>query len=356
MFTALSLVTSMLYFSLSPLDVPGSELMARTSPNLWDVLIAAFGGAAGMVALTRRSISNVVPGVAIATALMPPLCTAGFGLAHARWDMFAGAFYLFLINGVFIAAGTLAVTKLVRLPPVSAVDAVTRARHRLFITVGLVAVLVPSVWLGWRFVQQEVFAASAQQMLAALEAEARYSIVGRSVDRAQRRIQVTVVGSEAERELNAQAPALLQRHGLEGADFAVRRAGAALDAGQLRQQVQRDVAQALGEQLARTEHARQQAEARVQELQAELQRLDRATSPDPGLLPEARAQQPLVRGLTVARGQRQAGDGAAEPAVLVVLEVERALPRAERERLQRWLGVRLQAPQLVLTETVTGPR
>ena len=84
-FVVLSLLTSVLYFTLSPLEQPQSELMARTFPTLWDVLIAAFGGAAGMVAVTRRGYSNVVPGVAIATALMPPLCTAGFGIAHGRW-------------------------------------------------------------------------------------------------------------------------------------------------------------------------------------------------------------------------------------------------------------------------------
>jgi uncharacterized hydrophobic protein (TIGR00271 family) len=127
-FTALSLLTSSAYFALSPLEQPGSELMARTTPNLWDVLIAAFGGAAGMVGLTRRGFTNVVPGVAIATALMPPLCTVGFGLANARWDMAAGAAYLFIINGVFIAASTLAVARLMRLPPQGAVDEMMRAR------------------------------------------------------------------------------------------------------------------------------------------------------------------------------------------------------------------------------------
>ena len=115
-FTIVSLLTSMLYFWISPLDEPGSELLARTTPNLWDVLIAAFGGAAGMVAATRRSFTNIAPGVAIATALMPPLCTVGFGLAHQRWDMALGAGYLFIINGVFIAASTLLIGKLLRLP------------------------------------------------------------------------------------------------------------------------------------------------------------------------------------------------------------------------------------------------
>jgi uncharacterized hydrophobic protein (TIGR00271 family) len=355
-FTALSLVTSMAYFALSPLDTPGSELLARTTPTLWDVLIAAFGGAAGMVALTRRSISNVVPGVAIATALMPPLCTVGFGLANGRWEMSAGAFYLFLINGVFIAASTLAVAKLVRLPQVAAVDAATRARNRVLITAGLVAVLVPSVWLGWRFAQQELFAASAQQMLATLESDSRLAIVGQSVNRAQRRIQVTVVGAEAERELSERAPALLASHGLEGATLVVRRAGAAVDVGQLRQQVQRDVAQALGEQLVRADEARQQAESRVRELQAELDALRQAGQTDPNLLAEAAAQQPLVRGMTVARGQQQIGTAPSRPAVLVQLEVARPLPRGERERLQRWLAVRLGAPEVVVLESAGAGR
>ena len=251
-FTALSLITSVAYFTLSPLDVPGTELMARTTPTLWDVLIAAFGGAAGMVALTRKSISNVVPGVAIATALMPPLCTAGFGIANARWDMFAGAFYLFLINGVFIAASTLAVAKLVRLPAVADVSPEVRARHRAIIATGLVVVLVPSVWLGWRFVQQEVFAADAQALLRTVEADVRYAVVGQRVDRAQRVISVTVVGAEAEQRLRAQAAQLLAQHRLEDAELRVRRAGGGgIDPGQLRDQVhaevQRDLTQLLGE-------------------------------------------------------------------------------------------------------------
>ena len=81
--------------------------MARTQPTLWDVLIAFFGGSAGIVALTRKEGGNAIPGVAIATALMPPLCTAGYGLAHGNWHYFLGASYLFAINCVFIAFATL---------------------------------------------------------------------------------------------------------------------------------------------------------------------------------------------------------------------------------------------------------
>ena len=98
--TLISVVTAMVYFLISPLSEARSELLARTSPSLYDVLIAFFGGAAGVLALTTKSKGQVIPGVAIATALMPPLCTAGYGLATAQWSYFFGAFYLFFINTV----------------------------------------------------------------------------------------------------------------------------------------------------------------------------------------------------------------------------------------------------------------
>ena len=364
-FTALSLITSVAYFTLSPLDVPGTELMARTTPTLWDVLIAAFGGAAGMVALTRKSISNVVPGVAIATALMPPLCTAGFGIANARWDMFAGAFYLFLINGVFIAASTLAVAKLVRLPAVADVSPEVRARHRAIIATGLVVVLVPSVWLGWRFVQQEVFAADAQALLRTVEADVRYAVVGQRVDRAQRVISVTVVGAEAEQRLRAQAAQLLAQHRLQGAELRVRRAGGGgIDPGQLRDQVhaevQRDLTQLLGEQLARSEAQRSELQA---QLQARAQQAGVADALAPALLAEIRAQQPEVLAATLAEGRRVRAEAAApaasapaaEPVVVVLLEVSRPLRTADRERLAAWLAVRLGRGPVDLIERVARP-
>jgi len=371
-FTGLSLLTSMLYFTLSPLDVPGTELIARTTPTLWDVLIAAFGGAAGMVALTRKSISNVVPGVAIATALMPPLCTAGFGLANGRWDMFAGAFYLFLINGVFIAASTLAVAKLVRLPAVVDLDPGVRARQRVIITLGLALVLVPSVWLGWRFVQQEVFAASAQAMLQRMEADDRFAIVGQGIDSAQRRITITVVGADAEQRLREQAPMLLAEHRLANVEFVVRRAGGSeVDASRLREQlqadVQRDVTKLLGERLARSEEQRAALQAQLQALNLDI---NAAHALAPAVLAELQAQRPEVRAATLAEGRRIRAStptasamsassapaaGATEPVVVVVIEVTRPLREADRDRLAAWLTVRMGRGPVDLIERMVRP-
>ena len=119
-----------MYFLISPLTEAQSELLSRTTPTLWDVLIALFGGFAGIVGATRREKSNVIPGVAIATALMPPLCTAGYGLAKGNLSFFVGAFYLFAVNGIFIASATVVVISLLKLPHRQYVDQATERRVR----------------------------------------------------------------------------------------------------------------------------------------------------------------------------------------------------------------------------------
>lgn len=100
--TVFGILTSTFYFLISPLNEARSELLARTTPTIYDVLIAFFGGMAGVVASSTRLKGNVIPGVAIATALMPPLCTAGFGIASGNFTYFFGAFYLYMINSVLI--------------------------------------------------------------------------------------------------------------------------------------------------------------------------------------------------------------------------------------------------------------
>lgn len=186
-FVGMSLLTATLYFAISPLSQARSELLARTSPTLWDVAIAFFGGAAGIVAITRREFSNIVPGVAIATALMPPLCTAGYGLASLNLPYFAGAFYLFSINAVFIAFATLLIVKVLRLPPRADIDVAVRNRSRLIIGTAVALTLVPSAYLAWRLVQREFFSAAAAKVVRDLSQDTRYIVLGSEVDPATQR-------------------------------------------------------------------------------------------------------------------------------------------------------------------------
>ncbi|MBK8497156.1 MAG: TIGR00341 family protein [Chitinophagaceae bacterium] len=144
--TFFSLLTAFLYFLITPLGQPTSDILARTQPTLLDIGVAFFGGVAGIVSLSRKETTIALPGVAIATALMPPLCVAGFGLATGRWEIFGGAFYLFFINAAFIAWSTFLIVKLLQFPIKSYIEKGKQkrvARYALFV---LFLVSIPSLW------------------------------------------------------------------------------------------------------------------------------------------------------------------------------------------------------------------
>ena len=190
----ISLCTSVLYFLISPLTQAQSELLARTTPTIWDVLIALFGGMAGIVAATRKEKSNVLPGVAIATALMPPLCTAGFGLANGNWAFFGGAFYLFTINSVFIALASALVVHGYHVKEKVFIDAKVAARVKSLVMLVTILTVVPSVYLAYQLVQEEVFKVRAQQFIEQQIASKRSYVTQVNVDPSLRLIEVTVIG------------------------------------------------------------------------------------------------------------------------------------------------------------------
>ena len=163
-----SLITSSLYFFISPVDTAHSELLARTSPTIYDVFIALFGGVAGMLALSSKLKGNVIPGVAIATALMPPLCTAGYGLATFQFTYFFGALYLFTINTVFIAVASLFVSQVLKLPIRTIVDKARAKRVNQYITLILVITAIPSIYFGYKLVQNERFSDNARKLIGSV--------------------------------------------------------------------------------------------------------------------------------------------------------------------------------------------
>ncbi|TNJ39304.1 DUF389 domain-containing protein [Chlorobaculum thiosulfatiphilum] len=162
---ASSLLASTLYFAITPLSSAHSELLARTSPTIYDVLIALFGGLAGSISLTTKLKGNVVPGVAIATALMPPLCTAGFGIATGQFTFFFGALYLFTINSVFIGLANVGFARLMRIPLRSSLDAEKRTRINRMITAVILVTLIPSVYFGYVLVEKEHFIDTATRFV-----------------------------------------------------------------------------------------------------------------------------------------------------------------------------------------------
>ena len=157
------LFASTFYFALSPVSTEHSELLARTSPTIYDVMIALFGGLAGIVAITSKQKGNVIPGVAIATALMPPLCTAGYGLATGKFNFFFGALYLFTINTVFIAFSALVVSQMLKFPIRTLINESQKKKINQYISAIIAITILPSIYFGYLLVQEEKFTENANR-------------------------------------------------------------------------------------------------------------------------------------------------------------------------------------------------
>lgn len=151
-----SLLTAAIYFALTPITIPTAEMAARTSPTIWDVLIALCGGIAGAVGNTRTVKTNVIPGVAIATALMPPLCTAGYGIAMRSVPYFTGALYLFFINAFFITLSGYFIFKLLDVPMSETISpAHFRFQRHILLLLGIV-ITIPSIYMAGTTVRESI--------------------------------------------------------------------------------------------------------------------------------------------------------------------------------------------------------
>lgn len=212
----ISLVSSTMYFLITPLDAPTAEMIARTSPTIWDVLIALFGGIAGAIGNTREKKSNVIPGVAIATALMPPLCTAGYGLATAQASFFFGALYLFLINTLFISLSTMIVMLLLRVPYHRNLSEKQQKKINRVVAAITVIVAVPSVFFGASTVISSVMDKNISSFLSGEFVFSGTTVVQSSADKTAKTISVSLVGTPISDEVIAMLEQEMPKYGLEG--------------------------------------------------------------------------------------------------------------------------------------------
>lgn len=198
----ISILTSTIYFSFTPLIDAQSELLARTEPSIWDVLIALFGGLAGIVAGSRKEKSNAIPGVAIATALMPPLCTAGYGLATGNIYYFFGAFYLFFINSVFISLSTYLIVRFMKFPKREFLDRNREKTVKRYITIFTLLTVVPSIYLAYNIVTRTIWEKSAQQFITTEMDFTRSQVIASNLkyDSDSSIIEISIVGDRVEDE------------------------------------------------------------------------------------------------------------------------------------------------------------
>lgn len=336
--SAISLLTSTLYFLVTPLSHAHSELLARTTPTIWDVLIALFGGLAGIIGVTRKVKSNLIPGVAIATALMPPLCTAGYGLAVGNWQYFLGAIYLFTINAVFIAIATLMMVRIMHLPGVKALDDRALVRQRTVVGVVVLATLVPSIFLAVDLVRQELFAANARQFISrVVQPQPNVLVVTQELDYRQARISLSLAGDRMTDQAVQAATARLPEFGLSGVTLQMNQIGQS--AGEV-QTLQKSLIQEL---LRGSRAELQSRDERIAKLQAELQAIQ--TNQSPKRLLQQLREELLVLFPNPSQVKVMAGDvlspgassEALQPIVWVSVTTPERLTTAEVQRLQRIL-------------------
>ena len=322
----------------------------RTQPTLWDVLIAFFGGSAGIVALTRKEGGNAIPGVAIATALMPPLCTAGYGLAHGNWQYFFGAFYLFAINCVFIAFSTLLVSKLLKLPRRGLVTESKRRLQSIIITAVVLAVMIPSGYMASGLVRQEIFNTKANAAIATAQQQEGFFVLRKVLNHRENMVGLIVNGTGNAEKISALLVKSLNASGVKEPKVKVVYAGG-------------DDAKIEELLASRNNPVQQQNELKEQQAYIDAVLADKASDiDDAAVLKELKAQYPEAEKIVVGRGGRglvwekaqtepvyeqpesskntKSETGEHDDIVVVSLEFKEPLPAKDRERLQAWLNQR----------------
>jgi uncharacterized hydrophobic protein (TIGR00271 family) len=339
-----SLIASTAYFAMSPVSTAQSELLARTSPTIYDVLIALFGGLAGIIAISSRTKGNVIPGVAIATALMPPLCTAGYGLASGKFDFFFGAIYLFTINTVFIALSAVVVSQLLKFPIRTIGDESRRRNVNRWITVIIVITVTPSIYFGYGLVQEERFNESASRFIKSVSLFEGNYLLGSEVQPRKRSITLIYGGST----LDSTQKALIHRRAgdfdIDDADIDVKQGLSFADFGlrvseneQLKTEVNR-----LTMLLREKERQRDSVDART--------RMGRR------LLAEITPLEPRILACAYSETTVFTTEDEPRSAAIVVFGVKGVLPAASRGKVSQWLDSRLETDSLITVFEPLGRR
>lgn len=213
--TVISVLTATIYFVITPLTEAQSELLARTSPTLYDVLIALCGGAAGILALSTKGKGNVIPGVAIATALMPPLCTAGYGLAVGNLYYFFGAFYLFFINTVFICLATYIGVRMLKFTPKTFLDQTRMKKVQRYIITLVVLTMLPAAYMTVHIIKRSIYDNNATKFVKNELSFSGTQIISQNLNEKDKRLNIVAVGKQISDSDITRASKRLAQYNLE---------------------------------------------------------------------------------------------------------------------------------------------
>ena len=344
--TVFSVVTATIYFLISPISEAQSELLARTSPTIYDVLIAFFGGLAGIVAGSTKSKGNVIPGVAIATALMPPLCTAGFGLATGNLSYFFGAFYLYFINTVFISLSTYIVVRVLKYPNKEFLDKKREQTVHRYMMIIVTCTIIPSLYLTYRVFKDTLF---DQQVRSFVNRELDFpntQILSRTVavdTTGHKAISVVLLGDEVPDVMIEAARARMTDYGLGGIGLNVQQGfGTDVDINELKSVLMKDLYKN-NEELVRAQAAQ------IDSLKHTVDRYRRASHLALSLTPELRVLYPQVERLACTPTIiANTVENKPDTVLLVYVKAKKALTPDEQRKLSQWMAARTEEKNIKL--------
>ena len=342
--TFISVVTSTLYFSLTPLNEVQSELLARTSPTIYDVLIALFGGLAGIIAVSTKEKGNVIPGAAIATALMPPLCTAGFGLATGNIFYFLGAFYLYFINSVFISFATYLGVRFMHFKRKDFVDKQREQMVRRYIIALVLATMCPAFYLTYGIVKSTFYEASANSFIAKEFDFEHTQVISRKISYDEKEIRVVLVGNELTQPELDKVHNSLKHYNLEDTQLTIVQGMNSdnLDMGMLKAQVMEDFYKDSEERL-------QEQQEEIQHLRKELKNYTTYHQLNMQIVPELKVLYPQVESVSLSQMEVLAVDSMQKDTLIMVLMgLKEEMNAVQMQQMQEWLKTRTGAKKMKL--------
>lgn len=344
---AFSILASALYFLISPVSEGHSELLARTSPTIYDVFIGFFGGAAGIFAIASKNKGNVIPGVAIATALMPPLCTVGYGLATWQLNYFFGALYLFLINSIYIGLATFIGVKVMKFSRLqSAVPERAKRMRHLVYTLAILT-LLPSIYLTYNMLTRERFEMNANRFVAE---ECRFpntQVLSHSAfkDQGEKEISITLIGKVLPQDsLELALANRLQYYGLSGVKLNIIQG----DAGE-RPDMESMVGHSVNQIYTLAQNALVQKQEAIDSLRQIIDNRRERDSISAQLAPELKVIYPQISEIAITRAVfGQISTGSLDTANIALIRYNRPISTTSKAELQRYLEARLKVPSIRL--------
>lgn len=330
--TLVSLSVSFIYFLLSPFKDAQSELLARTSPNIYDVLIAFFGGLVGVIAITRVEKGNPIPGVAIATALMPPLCTAGYGLAIGNLSYFAGALYLYSINCFFICISTFFIVKYLKYPKVKFVDKGREKRITRTITLLIMVMIIPSFYLAYVLLQQKKYTQLVDHFINTELVQKGYTVVYEktSFNSNPKKIELAFLSRKFTPEEIKKLNLSLSGYGIFNTQLIIR-------------QDSTDLKKDILEEINKRSENLSQKDIAIRNLTNELAmyKFD-----DPKLINEIDILFPEIKVYSVGKQLHVIRQDSTVVNTVLLYEAESPLSDENKSKLQTWLGSRIKDPHI----------